>query len=273
MSRVAALLAVSLLGWSAENLAAQGPGPAPAWGITLGAIGLVLPEYPGSDELRVLPLPLVDITWKDRVYLGPSAGGVGGGIGFFPLRGHRMKLATELVLLDSRSPGRADALAGTESQDLLFAVGGALTYTAGPVALTVGAHQGINDGGGARGFSSVALAGMTGRFIITATLTATAADARQMRREFGVSNTEAARRDALIAAGDPRLRADEGGAYRPGTGLRSVGPALSLVRLLSPHWGITGFGGLDYLVGDAARSPLVRRRAVVGGGLGIGYRF
>ena len=94
-----------------------------------------------------------------------------------------------------------------------------------------------------------------------------------MRREFGVTETEAARRQALIDDGDDRLEADEGVAYRPGASLRSVGPSLTAIVLLSPRWSLIGFGGADYLIGDAADSPLVRRKTNLSGGIGIGYRL
>jgi outer membrane protein len=92
-----------------------------------------------------------------------------------------------------------------------------------------------------------------------------------MRREFGVTQAEAARRQALIDAGDDRLEADEGVAYRPHGGLRHIRASLSLGYPLSTRWSVIGFGVLDRLIGQAAGSPLVRDKEQFAGALGVAY--
>jgi outer membrane scaffolding protein for murein synthesis (MipA/OmpV family) len=132
----------------------------------------------------------------------------------------------------------------------------------------------MNDGAGLLGSARLAFTQALGsRVIATAGVGATFANARQMRWDFGVTQAEASRRQALIAAGDDRLRADEGSAYEPKGGLRNLGASLSLVFLVSRHWALVGFGGADRLSDEAAASPLVRRREQYSGGLGLSYRF
>jgi outer membrane protein len=152
-------------------------------------------------------------------------------------------------------------------------VGASLGYRAGPAEARVGVSQGLNDGGGFLGAARLALTRPFGRLIATAGVGATFADRRQMRREFGVSELEASRRQALIAAGDDRLDPDDGLAYRPDGGLRHVGASLSLMYPVSQRWSVIGFGGVDRLSDEAADSPLVRRREQFMGGLGLGYRL
>jgi outer membrane scaffolding protein for murein synthesis (MipA/OmpV family) len=95
-----------------------------------------------------------------------------------------------------------------------------------------------------------------------------------MRREFGVTELEATRRQALIAAGDDRLDPDDGLSYRPDGGLRHVGASLSIMYPMSQRWSLIGFGGVDRLSNEAAAdSPLVRRREQFTAGLGLGYRL
>lgn len=275
MQRFRSALTLLLLGFLPAESAAQGPEMRPpAWDVTVGAITLVMPEYAGAEEYRILPIPVARISYRERVYLGPSTVGLGFGGGVNFLRAGNLTASAEVTVLDSRSADRADALAGMNGQETAIGAGLGLTWRRNGWAIGVGAAHGFNDGTGIIGTASLGYTKMFGRvLILTTSANLTAANAKQMRREFGITAEEAARRQALIDEGDDRLETDEGVAYRPGASLRSVGPSLSAVVLLSPRWSLIGFGGADYLVGDAAESPLVRRRTSVSGGFGIGYRL
>ncbi len=67
-----------------------------------------------------------------------------------------------------------------------------------------------------------------------------------MRRDFGVSATDALQNGIVTP-------------FKPLGGLRSAGLASSLTYDVSKAWQTTLYGGYDRLVGDAARSPLVRK--------------
>ncbi len=266
------LLAVLALALRTE-LRAQQPSSAPIWNLTAGAAGVVFPKYPGSDEYRVLPFPLVQASYRDRVYLGPSTTGLGFALGAYPVRTSRFGLAVELGGQDSRPASRADALAGLEDRDGVGTAGASLSYRHGAIEGAVGVVRGLNDGAGLLGSARISVSRMLGRVLVSAGTGVVVTDAKQLRREFGVTEAEASRRRALIAAGDDRLDPDEGVAYRPEGGLRHVGASLSLMYLLGPRWSLIGFGGVERLGDEAAASPLVRRREQVSGGAGLGYRF
>jgi MipA family protein len=259
----------------AAELDAQDQQPPPsAWNATLGAAAVVVPRYPGSDEYRVLPFPLTQVSYNDRAYLGPSAGGgAGGAIGVYAIRTPRLGVAAEVGIQDSRPASRADALAGTADRDLVATAGVNLSYRTGMVEWSAGATRGLNDGAGVLGMAGVAISRRFARLIAGAGVGVTLADARQMRRDFGVTGLEASRRQALIVAGDDRLEAGEGIAYRPDGGVHHVGASLSLTYLLSQRWSLVGFGGVDRLSDEASESPLVRRREQFSGGIGLGYRL
>jgi outer membrane scaffolding protein for murein synthesis (MipA/OmpV family) len=108
-----------------------------------------------------------------------------------------------------------------------------------------------------------------GSFIAAAALSATIADARQMRRDFGVTSAEAARRQALIAAGDPRLGPEDAIEYNPSGGLHHGDGSVTLVYLASPRWALLTFGELAVLGDAALDSPLVRERTTLAGGFGM----
>lgn len=87
-------------------------------------------------------------------------------------------------------------------------------------------------------------------------------DGRFQRAYFGVSPA------ASIASGLP--------AYRPGSGIYGVAFAGGATYALNSRWGLFGYARYERLVGDAARSPIVRdygSRNQLSGGIGLNYTF
>jgi outer membrane protein len=90
----------------------------------------------------------------------------------------------------------------------------------------------------------------------------TFSDRRYNRAYFDVTPAGAA------ASGLPAFSAEEG--------LEAIGVAGLFLRQLSPRWGVYTYGKYDRLVGDAGRSPIVRRfgsRDQFSGGLALTYTF
>ena len=87
-------------------------------------------------------------------------------------------------------------------------------------------------------------------------------DGRYQRAYFGVDSAAAA------ATGLP--------LYRPDGGLHGVGLTSGLSYQLTPKFGLFGFATYERLVGDAAKSPIVREfgsRNQLSAGLGLSYTF
>lgn len=85
-------------------------------------------------------------------------------------------------------------------------------------------------------------------------------DGRYQRAYFGVTSAAAA------ASGLP--------PYRPSGGVHGVAVASGLSVQFNPRWGLFGFARYERLVGDAAKSPIVRElgsRNQLSGGLGLNY--
>jgi outer membrane scaffolding protein for murein synthesis (MipA/OmpV family) len=231
------------------------------------------PRYPGSDEYRVVPFPLVDARFRDRAYLGPSSTGIGFALGAYPIQTPHWRLAVELGGQDSRQADRADALAGMEDRDLVATGGVSLSYRTGPFEGIVAVSQGLNDGAGLIQTTRLVYYRPVGKVILGAAAGAALANGKQMRREFGITDAEAARRQSLIDAGDGRLEPGDGQAYTPGGGLRHLGLGVSLIYPVASRWSLIGLAGIEWVADEAANSPLVRRREQFAGGLGVGYRF
>lgn len=87
-------------------------------------------------------------------------------------------------------------------------------------------------------------------------------DARYERAYFGVTPS------AALLSGLP--------AYRPGGGIYGVAATSGLWLQLHRRWGLFGYARYERLVGDAAKSPIVRQfgsRDQFSGGLGLSYTF
>jgi outer membrane scaffolding protein for murein synthesis (MipA/OmpV family) len=231
------------------------------------------PRYPGSDEYRVVPFPLVDARFRDRAYLGPSSTGLGFALGAYPLQSPHWRLAVEVGGQDSRAADRADALAGMEDRDFVATAGVSLSYRSGPFEGIVAVSQGLNDGAGLIQTTRIVFFRPVGKVIFGAAGGAGVANGKQMRREFGITDAEAARRQALIDAGDGRLEPGDAQVYAPDGGLRHLGLGISVIYPVASRWSLVGLAGVEWLADDAAESPLVRRREQYAGGLGVGYRF
>jgi outer membrane scaffolding protein for murein synthesis (MipA/OmpV family) len=267
------VLGILGLALSAE-LYGQQPQQPLTWNVSLGAAAFVFPRYPGSDEYRVVPFPMVQVTFRNRVFLGPSTTGWGFALGAHAISTRRLRLTVELGAQDSRPTSRADALAGLENRDGVGTVGGSLSYRTGPFEGSVGIVRGLNDGAGVLGTARLSHYRSLGRrLMMTVSAGVALADAKQMRREFGISEIESIRRRALIAAGDTRLKPDDGNPYRPGGGLRQLGATISLMYALSPRWFLIGLGGLERLSDNVADSPLVRRREQLWTGIGLSHHL
>jgi outer membrane protein len=87
-------------------------------------------------------------------------------------------------------------------------------------------------------------------------------DAKYQRAFFGVTPA------AALATGLP--------VYRPGSGIHAVALAGGMTTQLSGPWSLFGYARGERLVGDAAKSPIVREygsRNQLSAGLGLAYEF
>jgi outer membrane protein len=87
-------------------------------------------------------------------------------------------------------------------------------------------------------------------------------DSRYQRAYFGVDPVVA------LASGLP--------AYRPSGGVHGIALASGLSYQFNPRFGMFGYARYERLVGDAAKSPIVREfgsRTQLSGGVGLSYTF
>jgi outer membrane protein len=219
--------------------------------IGLGAVST--PAYQGSDESRLLPVPLVDV--QVGRFFASSANGVGVnliqtptfnlGASIVPVPGYRRRDVPEGI-------GRlADAAGGR-----VFASAGR-----GPLRAELGATRSI--GGGTRGaivdgrFSSAFP--VNARLTLIPSISATWADKKQMNGYFGITARQAA------ASGLAR--------YTAGKGFKDVSTGVTARYQFSERVSLISSVGATRLLGNAADSPIVERRWLPTGLVGASYSF
>ena len=241
------------------------------WDIRIGAGAEYIPKYEGSDEMRVRALPLVDITWKDLVFLH-SRDGLG--VHLYNEGGLTVSARVEYVF--ARDESDSSALRGMGDIDETAAATLIVKYDLGLLAPYAGVsrHLGGSEGtlvkAGVGGIVPLAL--LTGSLkpqdlgsgglkgpVLKLGASATWADDTYMENYFGVNPAQSS------ASGHPR--------YSPESGFKSVDLEAGVIWLLAESSAVIAQVGYSQLSGDAADSPIVRDDGRLSGGLFLSYRF
>ncbi|HET9811358.1 MAG TPA: MipA/OmpV family protein [Sphingomicrobium sp.] len=217
------------------------------------------PEFIGADGMEVAPL------WDLDFARGTNE---------FGFEAPDYSFGIPIVSTDGFSFGPAANLAsGRKNSDVDVPVGKvATTIEAGAFAsfdLTESLHlraellKGINGHQGLVGEIGADQVWRDGdRYVISIGPRVLFSNARYQRAYFGVTPA------AALESGLP--------AYRPGAGIHGVAVASGMSYQFNPRWGLFGYARYERLVGDAAKSPIVREfgsRNQLSGGIGLNYTF
>jgi MipA family protein len=139
-------------------------------------------------------------------------------------------------------------------------VGGKATLSYGPAEFFLSIDKTIGGSDGLLGTVGVELTQpVTEKLILGAGVSATFADKNYMESYFGVSAAQA--------------RRSGHDAYKPGSGVKNVDLSVSATYMFNENWMIRAEQGVGFLVGNAADSPLVKRKVQPKSMLVLGYRF
>jgi outer membrane scaffolding protein for murein synthesis (MipA/OmpV family) len=217
-----------------DDAPAPGAAGTGRWG---GGIG-VGQRYLGSDETRIVPLPIVEYRWTSGWFAG-----TGTGVGYAFSSERALRWGVRAGIDFGRRERRSDALRGMGDVDPSPTIGAyynrALVQGLGlDSSVRVGANGALADIGL---HWSTTLAPTTAlRLGVAATL----ADERYMQKYFGVSAEQAAR------SGYAQTDAS--------AGVRDTRASVSLLQTLGSSLVLTGTVTLRSLSSDAASSPLTR---------------
>ena len=258
----AALVALTVLGSDAANAEDESP-----WDIQIGAGALYVPEYEGSDDMTLEPLPFVEIEWNDRIFLSAEDG-----LGVHVYRGDDLEVSTSIGYEFERKESDSSDLRGLGNINGTVTAVIGVEYEVGLVTpfLELTKHLGSTEGTvlefGVETF--VPLAGASDHhddddgprapgLMIGAS--AEWADDNFMGDMFGISALQSER------SGLPR--------YSAQADFKSVGAEAVFEYPIGDHWSIAAIAEYSRLVGDAADSPIVKDADQLSGGLFVTYGF
>ncbi len=230
------------------------------WAVTLGVGGALMPTYEGSDTYTVIPVPLVNVVWRDMVALDPFGLNaywrfdglqLGGGLTFNLGRTQSGGLF---------SPGNW-RLNGLGDIPAALGVRGFVNYKLGPVMLGSTLTKFLAEGNsGLLLDASLAVPWrIDDRLTVMARVFATWADATYMQTYFGVNALQS------VSSG-----------YAPfatTSGIKNVGLEVRASYRLSPSWMVSGNARVSQLAGSAADSPISVSDTGFTLLTTIGYRF
>ncbi|WP_193179390.1 MipA/OmpV family protein [Nisaea sediminum] len=260
-AQILMISALAILGSSCSVLAEE---PASDWDIQIGAGAMVKPDYEGSDDYEASPLPLVNISYKDLVFLdGPSLGA-----NLFVWNGTRpgdqLKIGPLVRYQMGRDDDDNDALNGLGSVDGSAEIGGFISYDNGPFSAGLKAFQDVGDGH--EGMTVELEGGYRHRFdetwSVQAGIATTWADEDYTQSFFGIDAGQSLRSGYR--------------EYSPDAGFKDVSLSIGVNYALTENWNVTGMVGYSRLLGDVADSPIVDGQGSADAfmtGIFVGYRF
>ncbi|MBV8033686.1 MipA/OmpV family protein [Roseateles sp.] len=245
--------------------AADAPSPAKDSTLTVGAGLGVAPPFMGSKENQVVFAPLLDYQHESGFFASTQRGlGWGGG-------SDALKFSLALSGRGERTDKPGHVLgAGGGSKELrgMGSVKASVLGLAG-VSLRLGERAELSataelpltqrNNGGALHLGGHLLLLQQGQQSLSLGATLNYGDRKYLRTYFGVT---------------PQQSQDSGyAAYTPKAGFYKADLTLLWTLRLDEHWGITAAGGMGRLLGEAAKSPLARRRTAPEGGVMLTYTY
>jgi outer membrane scaffolding protein for murein synthesis (MipA/OmpV family) len=223
------------------------------WKVTIGAGALYMPEYEGSDEFEVNPLPLFSAEFGDYV----SVDITGVTVNLYKSNGFRVGVKGGYEL--GRKEDDSDYLRGLGDIDAGGVIGGIVSYEYGPFEVygkldkTIGGSEGLTGTIGAKASYRYE------QFIFSGDVSGVWADDKHMESYFGIT-----------AAQSDRSGLAE---HEAKAGIKRVDFKASVTYMFNENWAVTGAGGVGILTGDAKDSPIVKDDVQPFALLGVSYRF
>ncbi|MGF6939752.1 outer membrane protein [Paraburkholderia sp. UCT70] len=222
---------------------------------TVGVDVTALPHYEGGKSYRVLPLPILSLS-KGAIFVQGLTGGVA-----YPL-GPSVAVGPLIGVQLGRNQDDAAVLNGIGDIATSFDFGAFARWHYGPASASLRFLQSAHAGYGNRVTLSASYALVqkaVDRVKVSADTVWSNGPSQQTR--FGIDSEQAASSTAGLSP------------YHPSAGFSRVDLKVDWDHRLNQQWSLQSALGVGSLLGDAANSPIVERRAAVFGSVGAAYHF
>jgi MipA family protein len=273
--------AVFVLALSAQPAGAQSSEKKDAgpWDVSVGASVVSTPEYEGAKKSTSSLVPNLSLSYKTQGYGTFSLGGKGLGAAWTIIDKEDYSFGLSL----GASQGRSDAKDGTAlrpGSKRLRGMGeiksaaelGVFGHVNAGLPIMLAVVRGSGDGkadtkdrsvrghGGTRIELSTEFPWqISSNFGLSFSPNIVWGDKKHNQTYFGVTSVQAANSSFK--------------AYDAGAGIKSVGLAVGAEYKFTPNWSATAALALNQLQGDAAKSPLVQKKAQTTVAAGVSYKF
>ena len=227
--------------------------------VRVGLGGQLKPKFPGSDDRKVLPLVDFDLARGSNPFAFEAPDD---SFGIRLISSGGFAAGPTVNLQGKRKESDVGAPVGRVKSTI--EVGGFAEYQASDsIRLRGDLRKGINGHEGLIGSFGVDQVWRDGdRYVFSIGPRVLFSDGKYQRAYFGVDAPHS------LASGLP--------VYRPDGGIHAVAAASGLSYQFNPRFGAFGYARYERLVGDAAKSPIVRElgsRNQISGGVGLSYTF
>lgn len=211
------------------------------WQFEIGAGVIYGNKYEGSDNYEIQPIPQLSVAYKDGLFFANMWDGIGSK--FF--RGDNFSMGASLGYEFGRDEDDdKDNLRGMGEIDMAISANFFADYDIGPIKISGKVTTGSEDHGTTASLEIGTMIPLAEKFMLMASAGPKWADDTHMQTFFGVSPVQAERSGYKT--------------YNAGAGIKSIGMNIGAFYSLSEHWDMNLFCSLDYLIGDAADSPLTK---------------
>jgi outer membrane scaffolding protein for murein synthesis (MipA/OmpV family) len=232
----------------------------PEWDRILGLAASVQPIYSGSSRYRASEGPVINIRYRDRVFL---ATGEGLGVDFLQGKQYRVTLSVgvDLGRREEWDIGQLRGMGDIPRAPFFKLSSSYVISRRLPIILRGDIRKIAGGSAGLVGDLEVytPLPGSSRRLVMFAGPSVTIADRKHLQTGYGISEVQS------LNSGYP--------VYSAHGGLEAAGLGFSATRFLTPHFLVNTDFSWKELMGSAGSSPLVRRRAQASFDLSAAYRW
>jgi MipA family protein len=249
------------------------------WDVSVGALAVSTPEYEGAKKSANGLTPSLSLSYKSQGYGTLSVGGKGLGAAWTIIDKEDYSFGVSL----GASQGRSDVKDGTPlrlGSKRLKGMGeikpaaelGVFGHVNAGLPIMLAVVRGSGDGkadakdrsirghGGSRIELSTEIPWqVSSNFGLSFSPNVVWTDKKYNQTYFGVTSVQAANSSFNV--------------YNAGAGIKSVGVAVGAEYKFTPNWSANAVLALNQLQGDAAKSPLVQKKAQTTVAAGVNYKF